>query len=185
MGKKINKIINKLKPKKKIEKAKPIEIKRPTFTELRDLVTKRKKHAESINFYKQKIEEKVNKLKYLENKKNRTAKDLEHENSLETELKFLKEAKKEFEQTYDAWYSKNKDILELKNKEEGLLKLIRFHELEIKKNAEKIKKLEERPETENTEMYLRQLMDEQKVNKDIYEHLKETFRVVWKNRHKK
>ncbi|MEI8364573.1 MAG: hypothetical protein WCF78_03895 [archaeon] len=185
MGKKINKIINKLKSKKKIEIIKPKTIKKPTFTELRELVTKRKKHAESINFYKQKIEEKTNALKRLEEKHNRTAQTLEHEKSIETELKFLKEAKKEFEQTYDAWYNKNKGILELKDKEEGLLKLIRFHELEIKKNAEKIKKLEERTETENTQMYIRQLMDEQKINKDIYEHLKETFKEMWKNRHKK
>jgi len=75
--------------------------------------------------------------------------------------------------------------LDLKSKEEELLKLIRYQKLELKKISEKIKRLEERPETENTEMYLRQLIDERKINKEIYEHLKETFKKVWANRHKK
>lgn len=75
--------------------------------------------------------------------------------------------------------------MDLKSKEEELLKLIRYQKLELKKISEKIKRLEERPETENTEMYLRQLIDERKINKEIYEHLKETFKKVWANRHKK
>jgi|GEM_PF-3180664 len=70
MGEKINHIIRKIKPKKEIEKAKPIEIKKPTTSELRDLVAKRAAYTKSINFYKQEIEKTVRALKKLENNPN-------------------------------------------------------------------------------------------------------------------
>jgi hypothetical protein len=185
MGKKINKIINKFKPKKKIEKVKPIEIKKPTFSELRDFVTKRKKYAESLNFYKQKVEGKLVALKRLENKLNKTGQTLEHENTLETELRLLEAQRRCFAQTYDEWYTRNKYILDLKSKEEELLNLIKYQELEIRRNTEKIRELEEKTETDNTEMYIHQLIDERKVNKEICDRLKETFKKGWINRHKK